>query len=198
VFLKHPALRKAPVVLGLLAMLIYLPGCPLSPEGDDGGDEQVDTRPPDRNTVSGAVQLFAYCWREKRIDLYTDLLHTEFEYYPYSDDLEDFPWLNGDPSWPRSEELAIATNMFDPTFVSAETSESIDSISMEIQELSQSSTTWEGIPAVQVLTNMSAQVLWAENSGLASDVQLIFIVVPDPADASLWQIVRQDEQPGSG
>lgn len=189
---KHPALRKAPAILGLFAVLLWLPGCPLSPDSDDGGDPP-DTIAPERTTVQGAVDLFEFVWANKRVDLYDQLLHAEFEYFPQSDDVDDFEWLTGE-SWPRTAEITIATNMFDPAFVGETAEGSIDTIEMDVDVLDQRNLL-EPEGAVEITTRLLATVLWAANTGKTSDVRLIFILVPDPANAGLWQIFKQEERP---
>lgn len=190
---QHPALRKAPVLAGLFALLLWLPGCPLSPDSDEGGGGPDNTIAPERTTVDGAIALFEFVWAEKRIDLYQELLHNEYEYIPQSEDLIDFPWLQGQP-WDRTDELGIATNMFDPSFVSSETSETIDTIDMDVSTLSSRPLT-EPAGAFEVTTTMLATVLWAADTGATSEVRMIFVLVPDPNDNSLWQIIRQQELP---
>ena len=189
---KHPALRKAPAVLGLLAVLLWLPGCPLSPDSDDGGPTEP-TIAPERTTVQGAVDLFEFVWQNKRVDLYEQLLHANFEYLPQTADLADFPWLQTEP-WNRAEEIGIATNMFDPSFVGDEAESSIDTIQMVVRVLDQRNVL-DPPNGVEITTNMEATVLWAANTGKTSDVRLIFVLVPDPANASLWQIYQQREEP---
>jgi len=187
VSLKRP-LRTAPAVLGLLALVIMLPGCPLSPDSDKGKDD--DTRIPPRNSVNGAIEQYAYIWTEQRLPEYELLLHDDFEFFPQSQDVDDFPWMTGD-SWARTEEIGIARNMFDDDFVSQENGNSIDSIEMEIEILSQTDTP----DGTVVLTHATAQVLWAENSGAISDVRFEFLVVPDPDEPGLYQLKEQRELP---
>jgi hypothetical protein len=193
---QHPALRKAPAVLGLFAALLLLPGCPLSPDSDSGDEDPPDTRPPERTSPAGAVELFEYVWAQKRHDLYDELLHDEFEYFPQSEDIDDFPWISG-TSWPRTEELAIAENMFNPAFVSEETGETIDTIEMNITVQGDRNLT-QPPGAVEYTTVMLATVLWAENTGATSDVILVFVLVPDPDEPGLWQIFEQRELPPIG
>ena len=185
---------KASALALMFAVVLFLPGCPLSP-GDDKTDPG-NTVAPERDTVEGAVALFEWVWQNKNYDEYEQLLHTEFAYYPQNTDLEDFPWMQGD-SWSRAEELGIARNMFDPAFVSEVTQETIDSIDMDVTRLSQRNLI-EPPGAVEVTCNMAVTVLWAAQDGARSDVLLVFTLVPDPSNPSLWQIWRQDELPQTG
>ena len=181
-------LRNVSAALGLFALIVVLPGCPFSPDskGNDGGD----TRIPPRNTVSGAIQQYAYIWENKLLPEYEALLHDDFEYFPQSTDVSDFPWLNGD-SWARTEEVGMARNMFDKDFVGTN-GNSIDTISMTITELGQQPGQ-NGEVIVQA--HAVAQVLWSENSGAQSDVRFEFTVVPDPDEPGLFQIKAQRELP---
>lgn len=185
--LQRP-LRTVPAVLGLLALLVVVPGCPFGPDSDKGNDDE--TRIPPRNTIVGAVQQYAYVWANELLPEYEALLHEEFEFFPQSQDVDDFPWIIGD-SWNRTEEINIARNMFNDDFVSQVNGNSVDRIEMEITILSQTDTA----DGTVVVTNAVAQVLWAENSGAKSDVRFEFLVVPDPDEAGLYQIKEQRELP---
>lgn len=185
---QHP-LRSVPAVLGLLALLVVIPGCPLSPDSDGGGPGP-DPRLPPRNTVTGAVAQYAFVWENQLLPDYELLLHSDFEFFPQSTDLTDFPWLTGD-SWGRTEEINIARNMFNDDFVSTVNGNSIDSITMTLEVQSQTDTA----DGTVVRTHAVAQVLWAENSGAISDVRFEFLVVPDPDEPGLYQIKEQRELP---
>jgi hypothetical protein len=173
--------------LGLVSLLFILPGCPLSPDDDEGPG---DTRIPPRTSVSGAIAQYSYIWANKRFTEYQQLLHDNYEYFPQSTDLDDFPWLGGSPSWGRTDELTMAGNMFNEDFVSTETGESVDSITMELT-VEEETQTQDG---VQVLVHAVAQVLWTANDGLRSDVRFEFLVVPDPDEPGQFQIREQREQ----
>lgn len=185
VSLKHP-LRTAPAVLGLLTLLVVVSGCPFSPDSDK--DKNPDTRIPPRTSVNGAIAQYAYVWTEQRLQEYESLLHDDFEFFPQTQDV--FPWMTED-SWARTEEIGMARNMFDDDFVSQENGNSIDSIEMEIEVLSQTDT----VDGTVVLTHATAQVLWAAESGAISDVRFEFTVVPDPDEPGLYQIKQQRELP---
>jgi hypothetical protein len=179
--------RKAPVLLGLLVALVAFSGCPLSPDGDDG-KEPVDPRVPERTSVQGAIELYQFAWAQQRYDLYEQLLHDSFEYFPRSDDIDDFPWLLED-SWGRTTELGMAANMFDDAFVSDDTGNSVDSIEMDLATQNERSVP-EG---VEVTTSADITVLWAENTGATSDVRFVFTVVPDPDEPGKFQLLKQSE-----
>ncbi len=185
---QHRFVRILSTGLGLVALALVLPGCPLSPGGDDGGGE---TRIPPRTSVSGAIDQYAFIWANKRFPEYEQLLHDNFEYFPQITDLDDFPWLGGDPSWGRTEELGMAGNMFNEAFVSPENGQSVDSITMDLT-VEEETQTQDG---VQVAVHAVAQVLWAEQDGLRSDVRFEFLVVPDPDEPGLFQIREQRELP---
>lgn len=170
-------------------MLLVLPGCPFSPDSD-GGDDQPTTPVPERDSVTGAIDLYEFVWAKKRYDLYQDLLHDSYEYFPQNDDLTDFPWIGGD-SWGRATELGMAQNMFDENFVSEDTGNSVDTIEMDFVVLSERSVP-EG---VEVEVSADILVLWATNTGASSDVRFQFTIVPDPDEPGLFQIARQDELP---
>jgi hypothetical protein len=187
-------------VAGLILAAALLAGCgddSVSPPPDDGtGNDGWNFTEP-----AAVIAAHAEALTERRIDMYTALLvpppdgrgeGDEFRYYPRSDDLDDFPWLNGNDFWGRDEELGILGHMFDPNFVSSETSESIDAINASIQVLSSAP---EGEEIV-VVTNFSAQVLWATDAGLAVDAQLVFRLVTD-VDGFL-RIGEIHELPGVG
>jgi hypothetical protein len=180
-------LRIAVTASVLASMLVVLPGCPLSPDGDDGN---TDSRIPPRTSVTGAIEQFAFIWTNKRFPEYEQLLHDNFEYFPQTDDLTDFPWLGEADSWGRTEELGMAQNMFNENFVSQETGNSVDSITMDLDIESQT----DSPDGVIVSVHARAQVLWAANSGASSDVRFEFLVVPDPDEPGEFQIKEQRER----
>lgn len=177
-------LRLLPTGTGLVSIAI-LTGCPLTPPPD----------PPEptvlpRDSVDHAIEAYALAWTNKRLPDYQELLHANFEYFPQTRDLVEFPWLAGAPSWGRTEELGMAGNMFDEDFVGT-TGQSIDSITMDLDI--ERETQVEG--GVQVLVHADAQVLWLEHSGLRSEVRFEFLVVPDSDEPGLFQIREQREFP---
>lgn len=190
--IQHFPARKAVVLLGLVALVTTAPGCLFSPEsGGKGPGDCVDCREPTRNTVQGAIDLYGFVWRQKRLDLYEQLLHSEYEYVPQSEDLIDLPWITPDSPWLRTDEIQMAQNMFDPEFVSDLNPEqqAVDTIEMALTPLNEASTQ----DGVEVITIADIQVLWAANSGAFSEVRFVFLVVEDPDEPGLFQIKRQEE-----
>lgn len=188
-FVEHLGLRKAPAFAVLLGLVVTLSGCPLSPDSDDGGDTPDETRAPERTTVLGAIELMRWSWSNKNADQLDQLLHDEYEYFPIADD--EFPWIPQD-GWNKTIEMAIARNMFDPSFISEDTGENVDTIEMSFSFRDQRVVN-DYPNAVEVTADMAAEVLWAEGDGARSDVRMVFIVVPDPDEPGLFQIIRQDE-----
>ena len=181
-------LRNLSAALGLLALIVVLPGCPFSP--DSNGNKDPDTRIPPRNTVSNTIQQYAYIWENKLLPEYEALLADSFEYFPQPSDT-DLDFLSPQGSWPRTEEVGMARNMFDKDYVGTN-GNSIDTISMTLTELGQQPGQ-NGEVIVQV--HAVAQVLWAANSGAQSDVAFEFTVIPDPDEPGLFQIKAQRERP---
>ncbi|HMB69455.1 MAG TPA: hypothetical protein VKU85_09085 [bacterium] len=182
----------APAALGLVALLLFLPGCPLSPDSDDGGTDP-DLREPERTSVDGAIELYAFAWAQKRLDLYEQLLHDDFEFLPQDEDADIFEWIPED-GWGRTVELEIAGHMFDEQFSSEEQEDAVDTIEMTLTTTNSRSVE-EG---VEVTVSADIEVLWADNTGARSDVRFVFIVVEDPHEPGLFQIFRQEELPAFG
>ena len=187
----HPIRRSVPVLIGLAAMLAFMPGCLFSPDDDDGPPDE--TRIPERTSAQGAVKQYAYIWTHKLLPEYESLLHDEFEYFPYVEDPNDFPWMTGD-SWGRTEELGMARNMFDEEYVDPDqsdgTQQAIDTIDMKIVDILSEQTTVDGIV---IRAHVDAQVLWEANSGARSDVYFEFTVIGDTDEPGLFQIRDQRE-----
>jgi hypothetical protein len=183
-------IRAASAAAGLVSLVLLSPGCIFSPQDSSGGPGPGPTVPL-RNSVQGAIDLYAYVWTSKDYDRYQQLLHNDFEYFPQTVDLQDLHWLTGD-SWGRTEELQMAHNMFNPDFQPADPhAGSIDSIKMQLQVLSQENDPQRG--GVVVTTHATAQVLYDASNGASSDVRFEFLVVPDPAGGGLYQIKQQKE-----
>lgn len=175
--------------LCLLASI--LPGCIFSP-GDPvpRGCRDDDCRIPVPVSIERTIELYAFAWEERRLDLYDPLLHDAFEYFPQQEDIADLPWMQG-TSWGRTDELRMAEHMFDPEFLSESTNESVDSIEMELT-LADERVTPDG---VEVTVDADIRVLWAASSGAFSNVRFVFLVVPNPNEPGRFQIRRQDELP---
>ena len=179
---------KTQTAVGLIALLLVLPGCPLSPEGDNGGGGDGNDRIPERTSIRGAIDLYAYAWQRKELTLYQQLLHDEFEFVPYSEDGTDFSWIPED-GWGRTVELDIAAHMFDDAFASSETGETIATIEMTLSI--QDERTVEG--EVLVTTAADILVLSPQSNGHRSDVRFVFTVVGDSDEPGKFQIKRQEE-----
>ena len=187
---KHPMIRAASAAVGLVAVVLLSPGCIFSPDSSNGTGPGPTTVPL-RNSVQGAIDLYAYVWTNKDYDRYQQVLNNDFEYFPQTVDLHDFPWLTGD-SWGRTEELQMAHNMFNPDFQPSDPhAGSIDSIKMTLQVLSQEDDPQRG--GVVVTTHAQVQVLYDASNGASADVRFEFLVVPDPAGGGLYQIKQQKE-----
>ena len=184
---RVPASRAARCFL-LLCPLLLLPACSLTPPEDTRIDDP--TLAPERRTVEGAITLVAWAWANQRAQEYDDVLHPEFEYFPLADD--DFPWIPED-GWNKTIEMAIARNMFDPTFISEDTGENVDSIEMTFTVRSTRALT-SPPNAVEVSTELDAQVLWAEGDGATSHVLIDFVIVPDLDEPDLFQVLEQRER----
>ena len=176
---------RAPARAPWIALLAAaaLAGC-----GDTQGP--FDTRPgaDDENEPAGyttpaeLIDAFAKAMSERNLDDYIALLEpwtgtraaAGFRWYPQVWDLDDLPWLDGEEYWDREEEIGMISHMFDDTFVSQETGQSIDSITAEIDIESVESLAGGEI---RVKTIAIVQVLWAEDSGLRCEVRLEFLLV---------------------
>ena len=181
--------RRMACLFGFFA-LASVSGCLTSPDDDD---PDPDDPSPQRTSAQSTVKRFAYVWTHKLLPEYEALLHDEFEYFPYVEDPNDFPWMAGD-SWGRTEELGMARNMFDAEYVDPDpsdgTQQAIDTIDMKIVDILSEQTTEDGIV---IRAHVDAQVLWEANSGARSDVYFEFLVVPDSDEAGLFQVLQQRE-----
>lgn len=183
-------LAKAPAVLALSALLLVLPGCPLSPDSDNGGGEP--TRLDERNTIQGTLNRLAQVWEQKNYTELEKLLHDQYEYFIRDDDADEFPWLGEADSWGRTTELGFAANMFDANFTGE--SPPVDSITWDFDILLQRDTVDnEGKPVTEVTTDAIIQVLTGPNDGWRSDTRFIFDIVADPQAPGLFQIKTQRE-----
>jgi hypothetical protein len=178
-------IRKAPVVLALTGLLFLLPGCPLSPD-DDEGNPPTEIR-LDRSSVDETINYVGTVWSNKLYDEYEMVLHDQFEFFPKATDADDFPWMEGD-SWARTTELAIAEHMFDPNYSSPE-AEAVQTIEMKFSILNK---TQSGDTTLVDCTS-EVLILVGPDDGFASDTRFIFYVLPDPDEPGLYQISRQEE-----
>jgi hypothetical protein len=168
----------------LLAPLALLPGCPLTPDPEP--KPPVDPR-LNRETVETTIAYVAKVWSQRLYDEYEAVLHDEFEFFPRVDDLEDFPWIQGQ-SWGRTAELTMAENMFDPNFSGEEPPvQSID-MSLDILERHELDPgTWQVVCTSQVL------VMTGPSDGFRADTRFRFVLVPDADEPGLYQVLDQAE-----
>ena len=179
--------KKSPHLLCAVLLLAVF-GCSEDGPGTLPGPGEVHELSADYTNPVDAVQAVAAAHNQKNLDVYAALLHEDFEYFPIADD--EFPWLPPG-GWDAAVELDIVANMFDPSFISEDTGENVDSIEMEFIVLNQRPVS-DFPNAIEVTTDMDATVLWAQGDGATSDVRMLFILVPD--DDGYYRIIRQDEQ----
>ena len=189
VFQQH--IRKTTAILGLFGLLVILPGCPLSPDSDDGGPP-VDTRLPERNSIENTIERQSLIWRQKKLREYEEILHDQFVFYVRDDDAAQLPWVeNG--FWERTIELEIASNMFDANFSGAE--QPVDSIEYSYNTLNERPLTDSqgNVIGATVTVDAVVQILVGPDTGWVADTRLEFDVVQDPNEPGLYQIIRQQE-----
>jgi hypothetical protein len=191
VVFQHRIVRQTPIALGLVALLLFVPGCPLSPDSDEGGGGN-ENRLPERTTVDSTVDYYAFVWENRLYNEYSDVLHPNYEFYPLDEDAQDFPWLTGD-SWGRTEELRMAANLFNPEFEPPDGSEArrVDRITMELTNRVQRNLL-QPPGAVEVTTDVDAFVWFNENDALRTTGRFVFELVQG-GDGN-WLILRQYER----
>jgi len=190
VVLTRTSQKRIAAALSLIGLLVLLPGCPLSPDKDEG-DPPPDSREIIRDSVDGALGRLAQVWVNQDLRGYEDILHTGFRFYIRDDEALDFPWLTT-PYWGRTEELDFAANMFDANF-SGE-NPPVQSIEWTFNILNKVATTdIDGEPVTEVTTDAVITVLTGPADGWSSDTRFIFDVIADPNQEGLFQIKRQQE-----
>lgn len=188
--LSRSSTNRIATALCLVGLLIMLPGCPLSPEKDNGGNQNPDTL-IERNTVDGALGRLAQIWEQKLYNDYADLLHDGFRFYVRSDEADQFPWIPNQ-YWGKTEELDFAQHMFDPDFTGE--SPPVQSINWDFTILGERQTTdVDGEPVTEVTTDAVITVLTGPNDGFTSDTRFVFQVIADPQNPGLYQIKQQQE-----
>jgi len=191
VSLRTRSVNKASVLIGLFAAVLVFPGCPFSPDNSD--DDPDDVRLPERDTVASTIAYYAFVWEQRLINEYEAVLHDDYEYFVRDDDADQFPWLPPGQGWSRTTELSIAANMFDPGFVSDETSNpAVQEITMELEITDQRDLT-QPAGGIEVTTNVDALVLWNAGDGASTDGRFTFVLVPDPNVPGKLQIYSQKE-----
>ncbi len=184
-------LRQTTACLALFAVLLFLPGCPLSPDGDDEGPPVDETRLPERTSAANAVEFYRVVWALRLTANYAEVLHEQFQFFPRDDDAADFAWMQGE-SYGRSEELAQAANMFNPEFVDpsgTNTARRVDNIEMVFTHRSA-----RDLPGgiTEITEGVEAFVWFNTTDALHTEAVFVFetIVGPD----GKWQIISQRER----
>ncbi len=105
------------------------------------------------------IEAHDRAWNEKNYAAYKALLDEDFEFVPLEEDVDDFPWLEGD-SWDLSAELGMAFNMFDPNYTQGNGAVDIieiDSTPVNIQTLEDGT--------IRVLCSSIGRVMWTASDG---------------------------------
>jgi hypothetical protein len=161
--------------------------CIFSPE--DGPYLTPEPTPLDRSTRDNTLRYYELVWRHKLYTQYEEVLHGAYEFFPRSEDADDFPWLEED-SWPRTVELGMAENMFDPNFEGGE--QPVDTIELELEKLNEVLID-AGEQRYEVTCRQFGSVMFSATDGKSFDTRISLELVPDPQMAGLWQIVKQTE-----
>lgn len=102
----------SPGIVATIALLSFvLGGCPTEPDKDPLTVQD----PPGYKEPGPLIAAHALALSKQDYAKYEKFLHENFEYHPRSEDLIDFPWLQGE-SWNRTDELQMIANMFDDNF----------------------------------------------------------------------------------
>jgi hypothetical protein len=194
VFFHRSIRRHLPAILTLCGLVLFLPGCPLSPD-DDPGDDPGPTNLREPSTPAYVVERLAQVWSFQIYDELAKLLHEGYRFYPLDTDADQMPWLVGD-FWGRTDELNFASNMFDDNFSGAQPA--VDSIDWTFSILSQRETTDATYgPVTEVTATAVITVLTAPDEGFSSDTKFIFLMIKGayPGQPSWYQILEQREVP---
>lgn len=170
--------RFAPDARRLLTILLAgaLAGCPADDPTGPGDDS-----PPRYTTPAAVVAAHAGALNERDLADYIALLEpytagradAGFRWYPQTQDLTDFPWLDLNTWWAIDEEIDMITNMFDPAFMTPQTGQAVQSITadLDIYDIEVVSDEETRAHCYAIVT-----VLWDEDSGLRADVRLEFLL----------------------
>ncbi len=184
--------RQALTFLALTAVVLFLPGCPLSPDNDDGGGDTPAPVLPELDSYANAVEFYRIVWEQRLIANYTEVLHEQFEFFPRDDDAADFGWLEGE-SWGRTEELGMASNMFNPEFVdnsgSADPARTVERIEMVFTARGDPRTLEGGI--IEVTKGVEAFVWFNTTDALHTEAVFVFELIE--VSEKVWQIITQRE-----
>ena len=169
--LRSRTLWAAIVAAGVLGV-----GC------DDDSPFGISLSPADQEPAGYTDPAALLAAHEKALeqqdyDLYEKLLHADFEYFPRSEDLIDFPWLQGQISWARTDELQMIRNMFDDNFQSSDPyAATVDWIDAVISITGQQ-TLQDGTRVVLTQAVMTVMYMYPSGSGARADVRFEFRLV---------------------
>ena len=168
----------------LLAVALAIAGCgqDAAVTPDDGGLRTNHT------TVAGLIEAYQNCLTEKNLDAYAALLHPDFEYH--NDQLQNWPWVP-ESGWDLALELQIVDHMFDPSFVSVETGENLDTIVAHITSVREEETSADGETRLEVTTEFISTALWGFGWGAYTDSRMVFELVSD--ESGFLRIHRLEE-----
>ncbi len=168
---------RAGALLASCFLLLFAGDCSIDGSkfaSDDGGDNggtddgDIDT---DLTDPAAVIEAHEQIWKEQDYAAYEALLDDEFEFYPLSEDVADFPWMDSD-SWEKSTELGMASNMFDDGFAGSE--QPVDLI-----EMTSTVQTAETNDAGNTEVRCSAvgRVMWNATDGKSFDTRFVFELV---------------------
>ena len=174
--MKHPSASSTPrsprSVAAIALLSLAVGGCPTDPDSDPLNVQD----PPGYTDPAAMINAHAQALTKQDYAKYEKLLTEDFEYHPQSEDLIDFPWLQGRVSWSRADELQMIGHMFDDDFHPADpTAGTVDTIDAQLTVDAQSTDT-DGsrlVYARGVMTVMYAM----SGSGARSDVRFEFRLV---------------------
>ena len=168
--LRSRTLWAAIVAVGVLGV-----GC------NDDAPFGVSQSPPEQEPAgytdpAALLAAHAKALEQKDYALYEKLLHSDFEYFPPSEDLIDFPWMQGETSWNRVEELQMISHLFDDNFTPADPQAcgTVDTIALQITIQGQQ-TLPDGTRVIS--SGAVGTVMFTSGSGARSDVRLEFRLV---------------------
>ena len=159
-------------VAGIALLSLALGGCPTDPDSDPLNVQD----PPGYTDPAAVINAHAQALTKQDYAKYEKLLTEDFEYFPQSEDLIDFPWLQGQISWGRTDELQMIGHMFDDAFEPADPyAGRVDTIDAQLTVDGQS-TEPDGSLLVDARADMT--VMYVTGSGARSDVRFEFRLVP--------------------